>query len=76
MMSKIDVGIKIVEAIKISIPLYADDIILMAESEQELQLLLNQLEIYCSQSQMQVNLSKTKILVFEKKSWRDQNQLN
>ena len=48
----------------ISILLYADDIILLAKSEPELQSLLLALESWCKYWQLNVNISKTKIIHF------------
>ena len=47
--------------------LYADDVVLMAESEEELQSLLNQLKLFCDDSQLMLNIKKTKCLIFEKR---------
>jgi hypothetical protein len=47
--------------------LYADDVVLMAESEEELQSLLNQLKLFCDESQLMLNIKKTKCLIFEKR---------
>ena len=46
--------------------LYADDLILMSESAAGLQKQLNALASFCqSQRQLTVNLSKTKVVIFE-----------
>ena len=46
----------------ISILLYADDIILLAKSEAELQILLGALETWCKTWQLDVNVSKTNVI--------------
>ena len=46
----------------LNILLYADDIVLFANDEEELQLLLNIVEIWCEKWRLEVNLSKTNIL--------------
>ena len=46
----------------ISILLYADDIVLFAENEADLQSLLNIVEIWCEKWRLEVNLTKTNIL--------------
>ena len=51
---------------KISCLLYADDLILLSESPNGLQLCLNKLDIYCNKWNLEVNISKTKIMVFNK----------
>ncbi len=43
--------------------LWADDIILLAESKEELQLLLDNVFEYCKRWQLLVNLSKSKIMI-------------
>jgi len=47
--------------------LYADDTILLAESESDLQNSLNVFEDYCSLWKLKVNVEKTKILIFKKR---------
>jgi len=46
--------------------LYADDTILLAESESDLQNSLNVFEDYCSQWKLKANVGKTKIWIFTK----------
>ena len=46
--------------------LYADDTVILAESEKELQKALDALEIYCKLWQLHVNLDKTKIFIFSR----------
>ena len=46
--------------------LYADDIIIMAESVTELQEALNSLHKYCKLWLLTVNITKTKIVIFSK----------
>ena len=46
--------------------LYADDTVILAESETELQKALDALELYCKLWQLQVNLDKTKIIIFSR----------
>ncbi len=45
--------------------LYADDLILMSERASGLQKQLDALASFCEQRQLTVNLSKTKVVVFE-----------
>ena len=47
---------------KVSILLFADDIVLIAPSELSLQLMLDYLSKLCIENQMEVNINKTKIL--------------
>ena len=53
--------------LKLYILLYADDTIVMAESEIELQEALNEVSDYCDQWKLRINVSKTKIIRFTKR---------
>ena len=55
----LDIGIDI-DGEKINIFLYTDDILLIAESENDLQLLLDVLNACCNKKLLNVNLDKTK----------------
>ena len=44
--------------------MYADDIVLVGDTVLELQRKINILEIFCEKWIMEVNLKKTKVLVF------------
>ena len=44
--------------------LYADDTVLMADSPEELQNCLNHFSTYCQNWKLQININKTKILIF------------
>ena len=46
--------------------MYADDIILLANSEAELQQKLNALNIFCKNNKLQINTKKTKCMVFNR----------
>ena len=50
--------------IKLYTLLYADDTIIMAESAEQLQTALNQLNEYCGQWNLKINTDKTKIVIF------------
>ena len=52
--------------IQICAMLYADDLILLAESEQDLQSQMDSLGTYADIFQMEVNQKKTKVLIFDK----------
>ena len=56
-------GVKINNNI-IKILLYADDLVILAESADELQFMINKLYDYCSMWSLNINLSKSKVLVF------------
>jgi hypothetical protein len=51
---------------KISCLLYADDLILISDSEQGLQDRLNILHKYCKDWCMKININKTKVIIFNK----------
>ncbi len=63
----LDVGVKCEEE-TVAILLFADDIILMAETEDDLQLLLNKLSSWCEKWQMKINAKKTQIIHFRPNS--------
>jgi len=46
--------------------MYADDIIIMAETPEDLQLGLNIIEQYCNKWKLKLDKNKTKIIVFRK----------
>ena len=48
----------------IYILLFADDLVLFAESKVELQRLINRLKLYCDTFKLKINLNKTNIMVF------------
>ena len=50
--------------LKIVILLFADDTVLFAESDQELQYVLDQFQEYCEEMKLTVNVSKTKIVIY------------
>ena len=51
---------------KISCLLYVDDLILLSKSPNGLQFCLSKVEIYCNKWNLEVNVSKTKVMVFNK----------
>lgn len=64
-----NLGINIIEEslqsyLKLVVLLYADDTILFAESEEELQELLNEFHDYCTLWKLNVNIDKSKIVIF------------
>ncbi len=61
-------GITLNEDLIIALLLYADDLAIMTESEEDLQTLLNILEKWCKQWCMRVNIKKTKIVHFRTKT--------
>lgn len=53
---------------KVCILLYADDVVLLCEKENDLQELLNTLESWCYSNKINVNLEKSKIVHFRTQS--------
>ena len=53
--------------LKLYLLLYADDTIILAESHVELQAALNTMYLYCKSWKLEVNASKTKIVIFKKR---------
>ena len=52
--------------LKLYILLYADDTVIMAESNEDPQILLNVFGEYCKKWKLKVNAEKTKILIFSR----------
>jgi hypothetical protein len=63
LISSFDIGIDIGDE-KLSILLYADDVVLLAESESDLQALLNALHSWCNVNKMTVNSGKSNVVHF------------
>ena len=61
-------GVQISNNLNISILLYADDIVLLAENEVNLQLMLSTLEKWCRDWKLDVNLKKSNVIHFRKKN--------
>ena len=56
--------------------LYADDTIILAESCEQLQLAINSMKNYCDMWKLQLNASKTKILVFSRGKIRNKPRIS
>ena len=65
-LNEFELGIP-VENKKISVLLFADDIVISGENEQELQTLLKYVEIWCRKWRMKINQDKTQIVHYRKK---------
>jgi hypothetical protein len=66
-LKKLNIGIEIADE-KACVLLYADDVVLLAENETELQLLLNVLNTLCCKNDLEVNYDKSKIVHFRNQS--------
>jgi len=64
---KLGLGIKRGELI-LALPMFADDIALMAETEEDLQCMLIALQSLCECWLLHINISKTKVVHFRQKS--------
>lgn len=56
--------------LKLYLLLYADDTVILAESQHDLQAALNSMYLYCKCWKLEVNASKTKVVIFKKRSCR------
>lgn len=61
-------GIFSVDEMKLFLILFADDQVLFTTSPTSLQSMLNDIEAYCTLWGLKINISKTKVLIFEKSS--------
>ena len=66
-LKSLDLGVKIADE-NVCLMLYADDVVLLAESEADLQLLLNSLNDWCGRNDMTVNMAKSNVVHFRPKS--------
>ena len=63
--NNLNVGIPIDDHM-LSILLYADDMVLLAENEQNLQLMIQKLDEFCSKWRLTINVDKTNIIHFRR----------
>ena len=66
-------GANIQTFLKLLIILYADDTVLFASSEENLQKCLDGLKLYCDKWKLEVNASKTKVVIFRRGNDQTQN---
>ena len=59
--------------LKLFVLMYADDTILLADNEIDLQKLLDSLHAFCEHDKLQVNTDKTKVMVFTRSKVRLRN---
>ncbi len=52
--------------LKLLVMMYADDTVILANSEEEIKNILKALELYCEQWKLEVNNSKAKVVVFSR----------
>ena len=51
---------------RMAILMFADDMVLLAEGEEELQRMMDRVKEYCDKWRLEVNVSKTKVMVVSK----------
>ncbi len=71
-MKNLDLGVTYGED-KCCILLFADDIVILAETEEELQKLLKFVENWCMKWRLRINKDKTKVIHFRKKELQKLN---
>ncbi|MEW8548168.1 MAG: reverse transcriptase domain-containing protein, partial [Candidatus Thiodiazotropha sp.] len=54
----------VVNSTKLNCLIYADDVLLLSESKEGLQSCLNALQVYCDYWKLQINVEKTKVMIF------------
>ena len=57
---------KLLYYLKLYILMYADDTVVLAESEGEMQRSLNTLHEYCEEWKLKINVMRTKIMIFSR----------
>ena len=67
-LSSIGVGVKLDDGSLIAVLAYADDVVVLAESENDLQNLLNVLKSWCDSNKMLINADKSNIVHFRRYS--------
>ena len=70
-----NIGVLLEEGLLINILLYADDIVLLAENEEDMQSLLFIVQCWCKKWQLEVNLTKTNIMHIRPKRKKQSNFL-
>lgn len=56
----------LIDQMNIRLLMYADDIVLLADDKNVLQRMINNLEVYCNTWGMEINLTKSEIVIFRK----------
>ena len=54
---------------------YADNVVLIAENEEELQQMLNKLNLWCENNKLEVNINKSKVIHFRNRSKQGTNRI-
>jgi hypothetical protein len=69
-----ETGVKLKD-VWLKVLLYADDLVLLAETPQELQLMMDKLHLFCQYNDMTVNTKKSECVVFNKSVLTDQRDV-
>ena len=72
LLKSFDCGIEL-DGEKVCILLYADDVVILANNENEMQIMLNALSMWCTENCMSINTSKSKLVHFRPQSMPNQN---
>ena len=56
--------------------MYADDNVLLAESPEDTQTSLNTMKDYCSMFDLEININKTKVMIFSRRKLRKPHYFN
>jgi hypothetical protein len=67
-LNALNLGIHLDEGLDVSILLYADDLALLSDNAENLQQMAKIVKSWCTKWRMSVNMSKTKIVHYRKKS--------
>ena len=61
---------------RLYLPMYAADTVLLAESPEDLQTSLNTMKDYCSMFDLEINIDKTKVMIFSRGKLRKPHYFN
>ena len=57
-------GVELARDLMVVMLMYADDVVLLAQSHHELQMLIDEVQAFCNDMGMQINTEKTEVVVF------------
>lgn len=63
----------VLNSTKLNCLIYADDVLLLSESKEGLQSCLNALQLYCDYWKLQINIGKTKVMIFSVGKMKKEN---
>lgn len=63
----------VLNSTKLNCLIYADDVLLLSESKEGLQSCLNALQLYCDYWKLQINIEKTKVMIFSVGKMKKEN---